>query len=142
KLIFPDVDSRFKFSVLLMGGANVKSESADFLFFGHRIEDLKEPSRHIPLSAWDLALLNPNTRTCPIFRTRRDAELTRSIYRRVSILIDENRQQGGNPWGLKFFRMFDQTNDAEHFHPARFWEKQSYELKGNVFAKGKKRALP
>ena len=95
-----------------------------------------------PLTAADMALLNPNTRTCPIFRTRRDADLTKGIYKRVPILIDENRKQGGNPWGIKFFRMLDQTNDAEHFHTAKVWVKKGYKLEGNVYIKGKKRALP
>lgn len=87
-------------------------------------------------------LVNPNTRTCPIFRTRRDANLTRAIYKRVPILIDENRRQGGNPWGVKFLRMFDQTNDAGHFHEAKVWEKKGYKLQGNIYAKTKVRALP
>ena len=34
------------------------------------------------LSADDIALLNPNTQTCPIFRTQRDAELTKAIYQK------------------------------------------------------------
>src|SRR5205807_3168 len=90
----------------------------------------------------DLTLLNPNTKTCPIFRTRRDADLTKAIYKRIPILLDENRKQGGNPWGVKFLRMLDQTNDAEHFREAEVWEKQGYKLQGNVYTKAKKRALP
>ncbi len=78
----------------------------------------------------------------PIFRTRRDADLTKSIYKRVPILIDENRKQGGNPWGIKFFTMFHQTNDAEHFRTDKVWKKKGYALEGNVFVKAKKRALP
>ncbi len=89
-----------------------------------------------------MALLNPNTRTCPIFRTRRDAELTKSVYKRVPILIDENRKRGGNPWEIKFLRMFDQTNDAEHFCEAAEWQRQGYKREGNVYRKAKKRALP
>ena len=89
-----------------------------------------------------MALLNPNTKTCPVFRTRRDAELAESIYKRIPILIDENRKKGGNPWGIKFFTMFHQTNDAGHFHPAKYWEKKGYKLDGNIYVKPKKRALP
>ena len=88
-----------------------------------------------------MALLNPNTKTCPIFRTRRDADLTKAIYKRIPILIDENRKQGGNPWGIKFFTMFHQTNDAEHFHPAKVWEKKGYKLEGNVYIKGEEAGL-
>ena len=59
--------------------------------------------------------MNPNTLTCPIFRSQRDGDLTKGIYKRVPILIDQNRKQGGNPWGIKFFTMFHQTNDAGLF---------------------------
>ncbi len=59
-------------------------------------------------------MLNPNTRTCPIFRSRQDAELTKAIYRRVPVLLDESREQGGNPWGIKYLTMF-WTDDAELF---------------------------
>lgn len=142
--IFEDVDGRFKFSALVFGGKARRTEQADFVFFAHAVEDTAESNkqRHIPLTAADLALLNPNTRTCPIFRTRRDAELTKAIYKRVPILIDENRKHGGNPWGIRFFTMFHQTNDAEHFQPAQFWEKKGYRLQGNVYTKSRKRALP
>lgn len=141
---FEDVHRSFKFTALVFGGANRKTEQADFVFFARDVEEVAEANkqRHIPLTAADMKLLNPNTRTCPIFRTRRDAALTASIYKRVPILLDENRRQGGNPWGIKFFTMFHQTNDAEHFAPAEDWKKKGYKLQGNVYVKGRERALP
>ena len=30
--------------------------------------------------------MNPNTGTCPIFRSKRDAEINKAIYRRVPVL--------------------------------------------------------
>ena len=142
--VFEDVDGRFKFSSIIFGGKNKDFEECDFVFFAHSVEETAESNkqRHIPLTAKDMALLNPNTKTCPIFRTRRDADLTKRIYKRVPILIDENRKKGGNPWSIKFFTMFHQTNDAEHFQPATVWTKKGYKLDGNVYIKGKKRALP
>ncbi|MBI4579478.1 MAG: N-6 DNA methylase [Planctomycetes bacterium] len=104
--VFPDIDSRFKFSILLMNGHDRRTDDADFVFFARRLEDLEPRDRQIRLSARDLKLLNPNTRTCPIFRTGRDCELTKRIYRNVPILIDESRKSGGNPWGIKFCTMF------------------------------------
>ena len=106
--VFEDVDGRFKFSAIVFGGKNKQTEKADFVFFAHSLEDTAavNKQRHISLSAADMALLNPNTKTCPIFRTRRDAELTKRIYKRIPILVDENRRQGGNPWGIKFLTMF------------------------------------
>jgi Eco57I restriction-modification methylase len=140
--IFPDVDGRFKFSILLYGGAAMITPRADFVSFAHDIRDLSQQHRHIELSSKDLALLNPNTRTCPIFRSRKDAELTKAVYRRVPILIDENRKAGGNPWGIRFVRMFDQTNDAEHFASPADLKKAGAALEGNRWKKGKKTYLP
>jgi|GEM_PF-274544 len=136
--VFEDVDGRFKFTALVFGGKERTTERADFVFFAHSVEETSDvyKQRHIPLTAADMALLNPNTKTCPIFRTRRDADLTKAIYKRVPILIDENRKQGGNPWGIKFFTMFHQTNDAEHFAEAKVWDKKGYKLQGNVYVRG------
>ncbi len=140
--IFPDVDGRFKFSIVLFGGAEVKTPQADFVFFAHEMEDLAEKKRHIKLSSADIALLNPNTRTCPIFRSRHDAELTKEVYKRVPVLIDKSRKEGGNPWGVKFVTMFHQTNDAELFHAAEKLQEMGCRLTGNRWTKGKRTFLP
>ena len=72
--IFPDIDGRMKFCILLFSGEAGRAAHADFVFFAHRMEDLNDKNRHIALSGADMVLLNPNTRTCPIFRSRRDAD--------------------------------------------------------------------
>ncbi len=140
--IFPEVDGRFKFCTLVFGGKEVRTPHADFVFFAQTMSDLKPRNRHISLSSADLALLNPNTRTCPIFRSRRDAELTKDIYRRVPILIDESRQEGGNPWGIRFVTMFHQTNDAELFHDPGQLKEMGYRLEGNRWKQGPRTFLP
>ena len=140
--LFPDVEGRLKFCVLLFTGAALQSESMDFVFWAEHIEHIADKSRHVRLTARDIQLMNPNTRTCPIFRSQRDANLTKGIYKRIPILIDENRKQGGNPWGIKFFTMFHQTNDAGLFGEAKSWEEKGYKLIGNTYVKDKQRALP
>ncbi|MGH7137400.1 MAG: hypothetical protein ACREHD_16775, partial [Pirellulales bacterium] len=142
KRIFPDVDSRFKFCTLVFEGNAAQHAAADFAFFCHAMEDLDQKSRHIKLSATDIALMNPNTHTCPIFRTRRDAKLTKEIYRNVPVLFDKSRRSGGNPWGVRFIRMFDQTNDAELFHTREQLVELGFEQEGNRWLKGKRTFLP
>jgi hypothetical protein len=142
KGIFPDVDGRFKFCIFLFNGEKLHAKAADFVFFAHHIDDLKDRGRHISLSAGDFKLLNPNTRTCPIFRSRHDAEITKRIYRQVPILVDLNRKEDGNPWGMKFSTMFHQTNDAELFKDADWLVGQGFKLKGNSWVKGKEIYLP
>ena len=143
KVFFPDVHASFKFCILNFGGAEAKTPHADFVFFAHRVEELEDKARHIALSGKDIRLLNPNTRTCPIFRSRRDAEITKAVYRRVPILIDANREgPTGNPWAIEFKRMFDQTNDAELFCEPDAFKADGFKLKGNRWVKGNRVFLP
>jgi hypothetical protein len=90
KGIFPGVHSSYKFCLLTAGGGTrPTAEVADFLFFAHSVDDLRIPDRHFALSANEIAQLNPNTHTCPIFRSRSDADLTKAIYRRLPVLTNE-----------------------------------------------------
>jgi hypothetical protein len=108
---FEDVDSRMKFSLLTFAGQRVAL--GQLAFFLLDTAQVRDERRRFELTPDDFALLNPNTRTCPIFRTAADAELTRGIYRRVPVLVDETT--GANPWGLQFLRMLDMSNDSGLF---------------------------
>ncbi|MFW6153806.1 MAG: Eco57I restriction-modification methylase domain-containing protein [Planctomycetota bacterium] len=142
KGLFPDVHRSFKFSILNFGGPKAQSDATDFVFFAHDLKELGDPQRHVPLSAADMKRMNPNTGTCPIFRSRRDAEITRAIYERVPVLIDRNRNEGGNPWGIRFVTMFHQTNDAERFQTEKEMKTRRYKLEGNRWVRGRKAYLP
>lgn len=110
--LFPEIGHQtFKFSLITLG----KAERTDFVFSALEAHDLSDQRRHFTLDSNDFALLNPNTRTCPVFRSQMDAELTKKIYGRVPVLIDEALGEQGNPWGIKFMRMFDMSNDSHLF---------------------------
>lgn len=106
--------SRMKFCALTLG----KQETARFVFFATRAAHLRDERRAFTLSGADIALLNPNTRTCPVFRSQSDAELTKKIYRRVPVLIDESKGAAGNPWGISFLAMIHMSNDSGLFRTA------------------------
>lgn len=130
--LFPDVDSRMKFCLLTMGGAGAAPRGADFTFFLTNTEQMKEQDRHFTLSAEDISLLNPNTRTCPIFRSRRDAEITKAIYRRCPVLIDETKGEEGNPWGISFRQgLFNMANDSHLFMSREQLEAEGWTLCDN-----------
>ena len=111
--IFPDVHHAFKFCLLTMAGSAAPAERADLAFFCRHYEDADDSRRRFTLSGADFALINPNTRTCPIFRTRPDAELNREIYRNAPVLWNEKTD--ANPWGVSFLRMLDMSNDSGLF---------------------------
>ena len=113
--LFPAVDSRMKFCLLTMTGTqNPAKQGAKFVFFAHKIEDLQDDGRRFMLSAEEIALLNPNTRTCPVFRAKRDAELTKAIYARVPVLIKEGTLEENN-WGITLFTMLHSSGAARLF---------------------------
>lgn len=141
---FADVHRSFKFSAIVFGGSERRVDRTDFVFFARGVEEVAESSRqrHIPLTAADMVLLNPNTRTCPVFRSRRDADIAKDVYRRVTILINRTWKRDGNPWGVRFLRMFDQANDSRLFKDAKALKKADWTPVGNRWLKRKRVYVP
>src|SRR5271156_2836367 len=104
--IFEGVHRSYIFCLLTLVGRTAQEPAADFAFFAHHPTDLQRPNTRFTLTPEEITLLNPNTGTCPIFRTRLDAEIPLDIYRRMPILIKDDDPKG-NPWNIKFLRMFD-----------------------------------
>jgi hypothetical protein len=113
--IFPSVHIDTPFSLITLGHSDL---NPDFTHYILRADQLADPRRHFTLSSDDIALINPNTRTCPVFRSQMDAELTKKIYDLVPVLIDEAMGERGNPWGIKFARMLDMSMDSNLFFDA------------------------
>lgn len=114
--LFPAVVENERFTLLTLTGTNMPAKEALISILNERVEDLGQPGRIWPLSQLSVSLINPNTGTCPLFQSARDAELARAIYERVPILIRENKEGGANnPWGCMYYTMFHMTNDAGLF---------------------------
>ncbi|MFS8836186.1 DUF559 domain-containing protein [Synechococcus sp. WC101] len=129
--LFPGVHRSYKFCLLTLTGGRTPTDATTFTFFATHADHLRDPRRVFTLTADDIARINPNTRTLPVFRTRQDADLTRAIYQRVPVLVNEHT--GENSWGVRFLRMFDMSNDSHLFRTRAELEKQGYRLVGNVF---------
>lgn len=111
--VFPSVHRSYKFCLLTLGAAT----AAEFVCFATQVEQLADPRRRFSLTPDEFRLINPNTLTCPVFRSERDAELTKKLYRAAPVLIDEGKERG-NPWGISFMRMLDMSNDSHLFQDA------------------------
>ena len=143
--IFPATDSRDPFCLLTFGGSKQPAaDAAVFVFNAFRIEDIRKPEKQFSLSPEDIDLLNPNTRTCPIFQSARDAELTKAIYRRVPVLWREAHgdQPEANPWRISFRTLFHMANDSHHFRTGGELEKKGCRREGNVYCGHDGRYLP
>ncbi|WP_417040381.1 Eco57I restriction-modification methylase domain-containing protein [Cylindrospermopsis raciborskii] len=110
--IFTSVHRSYKFSLLAMTSQAIKR--GNFAFFLTQPKQLENQTRLFQLAPQDIALINPNTLTCPVFRTSKDAELTKKIYQNVPVL--ENEKTGINPWNFSFMSMFHMANDSGLFH--------------------------
>ncbi|MFZ1324555.1 MAG: restriction endonuclease [Candidatus Contendobacter sp.] len=143
KGFFPDVDSRFKFCTLVFGGAKRAFPETRCAFFLHAVAELDEPQRSFALSAADFAAVNPNTGTAPIFRQRRDAEITRAIYGRCPVLVDRRSDPPRQVWPVRYLRMFDMTNDSHLFKRRDELEAAGfYPVGGNRWRKGQEEYVP
>ena len=140
---FPDVDSRFKFCALIFGGEERIFPETECAFFLHDTEKIDDPEQCFPLAPEDFALVNPNTATAPVFRSKRDADITRYIYENYPVLVNHSLGQVGKAWPVRYLRMFDMTNDSGLFRTAERLEAEGfYPVQGNRWQKGEDLYLP
>ena len=143
KIFFKDVHASFKFCALIFGGAERRFDETECAFFLHDIETISDPNRCFALASSDFARVNPNTGTAPIFRTRRDADITRRIYERHPVLVDRSQGEERKAWPVRYVRMFDMTNDSHLFRTAIQLDSAGfYPVQGNCWKRGEEMYLP
>lgn len=126
-----DIHRMFKFCLLVASKPQDKPRIVKGGFYLNRLDHLLDPRRIYSLQTSDFARLNPNTKTCPVFRTSRDAKLTAKIYRNSTILYNE--VTGENPWNVKFARMLDMSNDSYLFRTYAQLTELGATLNGTTF---------
>ena len=136
-LVFKGLDHRYRFVLFTIR----ESRQADLVFYARRAVDLDDRWRHFTLPPADFATLNPNTRTCPTFRSQRDADINLTMYRRAGVLWREN-DPDGNPWGLRFLRMFDMANDSGLFRTRAELAAAGWRPDGDRFERDGEAMLP
>lgn len=142
KVFFPDVHASFKFCALIVGGKERRFDGAHCAFYLHSVDEIDDPERSFVLKPRDFARVNPNTGTAPIFRTRRDAEITRGIYERLPVLVDRSRNAPVWAYPVKYFNMFHMTNESRSFITRAELEKTAYPIDGNHWKRAEEVFLP
>ena len=140
---FPDVHRSFKFCALVASPSPTEY-AAQCAFFLHDVSDLLEEGVKFSLGAEDFARVNPNTGTAPIFRSKRDADLTTVIYGNAVPLVDRSSGTEVKVWPVKYLRMLDMTNDSGLFRTRKELDEQegAYPLGGNTFGSASGNWLP
>ncbi len=140
---FPDVDSRFKFCALIVGGEERRFDQTECAFFLHDTKTVHDEDRCFPLTPKDFARVNPNTGTAPVFRSRRDAEITRRIYKQHPVLVKRLQNKKKRAWRVKYATMFHMANDSHLFRTSEQLEAEGfYPVEGNRWKRGEELYLP
>lgn len=116
--LFPEVDSRFKCCLLTLAGKESGAElQPQFGFYLHQVSDLSDPQRVFGLTAEDFLRINPNTKNCPVLRTREDAKIVKHLYENFPVLDAD----GDSPWDIQFVSMFNISSDSKQFQLRFDW---------------------
>ncbi len=140
---FPDVDSRFKFSAIAFGGVKRTFDETKCGFFLNGAQANTDSDRRFPLTPADFIRVNPNTGTAPVFRTRRDADITLRIYEQHPVLVDHSRGEASHSWPVRYHTIFHMANDSDLFRTADQLESDGfYPVEGNRWKRGDELYLP
>lgn len=108
KKLFPDVDSRMKFCLTIIGEAKQDSLS-EYAFYLQDINDLKDINKTFSLNYSDLQKISPNALSCPTLRNKHEARIFTTIYSNSHALLSE--KLNSNPWGWHSWQMFNETHE-------------------------------
>ena len=143
KIFFKDVHASFKFCALILGGEERRFDQTECAFFLRDTKTVHDEDRCFPLTPDDFARVNPNTSTAPVFRRRRDAEVTRYIYEWYPVLVNRARKRVRAVWPMKYTTMFHMANDSHLFRTAEQLDEEGfYPVEGNRWKKGQELYLP
>ncbi|MEN9601857.1 MAG: hypothetical protein RIS56_1463 [Verrucomicrobiota bacterium] len=135
--LFLGVDRNAKFCLFTAtrGGGKI-TEVARFAFAAVQANELSMPEKVFALSPDDILLLNPNTHTCPVFRSVKDAEITKMVYRRIPIFVTEGKVDG-DKWGVSFSQgLFNTTTDSHLFVSIDSLKQSALAVHGNRYRTG------
>lgn len=113
KMLFPAVLHNFHFSLFTLTGKKIKNKKSDFSFNNQLIEHLHQDVRHFSLSYSEIEIINPESKTLPVLTSKYDAELILKVHNSNNILAYPEVYP--NAWNCDFIRLFDMTNDSNHF---------------------------
>jgi hypothetical protein len=133
--LFPDVHGSFKSCLMTISGKGLGSDfRANFGFYLYQVSDLNQQQKVFEMSASDFKIINPNTLTCPVFRTTVDADITRRIYHRVPVLWNEVSDESS--WKIQLRQMFNMTTASHHFKSRIVLQQEGHKVGSSAATNG------
>jgi Eco57I restriction-modification methylase len=129
-----------RFCLIAFTGSGKEVPRSSFAFDLGLPSELNSRESIYQLSKDQIALVNPNTKTCPTFKDPKDAEITLGIYSRIPILWRDDPEE--NSWGVSFMAMFHMANDSGVFRTKDQLGAAGWTLDGNIFIHDGRRMLP
>lgn len=139
KKFFRDVHAQFKFSAVIIGDWEGQAEC---YFFLTDVEEIFNSERKIVLENSEFELLNPNTNTSPVVRSKSDKDILIQVYRSIPVLVSDRQPNKGNGWQVEFLSMFNMSTDSKFFRTRNQLEDEGYERHGMRFIHGTSVYLP
>ncbi|MDZ4168952.1 MAG: N-6 DNA methylase [Coriobacteriia bacterium] len=131
--IFPAVGTVFHFCLLTMTGGARRDQPAEFAFNLLAVQQVRDSDRVYRLSAGEVALVNPLTRTAPMFASRDDADVALRIYSSVDAL-NASPQEPGGAWSIRLRQgLFNMATDSGLFRVLEDLEAAGYQRHSNRF---------
>ncbi len=109
---FPMIDSRMRFSLITLGKVESIFDNPLFGFFLATPSNIFDKSKIFPLTIRDIACVNPNSYTCPVFKTSKTARIVTAIHSQHKILSPEHEQ---GDWKISSSSMFQMSHEADQF---------------------------
>ena len=136
ELFFQDVYYRFKFCAFVFSPGGRSFVNSRFATFVRNVEHLKQDNATFEVSLKHIRKVNPNSRTTPVYRRRRDPELSIAIYNRLPVLVDRSLGEEVKTWPVKYSTMFHMANDSGLFRTHSELEERegAYPIGQNRFA--------
>ncbi len=111
--IFPGVHPDTPFTLLTMGSASDLPKFSAYLL---STDDMLDERRSYSLSQKNISDINPNTFTCPMFRSREDARITEKVHAAAPVFIRTGEEHGAGSWMASFHtRIWHMAEDSEWF---------------------------
>jgi hypothetical protein len=138
--LFP-IHNQYKYCLLVTASPGTAPEEIELSFFNRQPKQIHDPARAFRLTASDFALINPNTLTCPVFRSSTDARIVQAAHRRFPVLVSEGGGNG-NPWGVTLQTLFNMASDSDQFRTRQPLFDEGWQFEGVVARRGHHEYLP